>query len=467
MDALRGLAIILMVLSSMEVFGILPAWMYHAQVPPPDHIFRPDLPGITWVDLVFPFFLFSMGAAFPFSIGRKMEKGTGKGRLVLDATLRALRLVVFAIFIEHFYPWVIGTSSTAVNALLGIAAWAVMFLMYMRLPSVVPDKIGAGVKVAGYLAAIAMCCFVPFNGTPGLLQDPLAFVSKSNIIILVLANMAFFASIVYIFTRENMIARLLVLLVLAALAVSGLVFDGSWLRKALDWRPLPWLTAFDYLKYLFIVIPGTIAGDCLELWMKDRVTLTGAKSWRAVLMIVLPVLLIVCNVVCLYGRFLIFNAVASAVLCITGIVLMNGAQSNEEVLWKRLFLLGCVLLVLGLCVEPLQGGIHKDRATFSYFFVTSGLATFALVAFHVICDWYGALKATGFLRLTGQNPMIAYSAGQLFVLPLLALVGVKDALLGACSTSAWLGFFVQGCGLTALVVLTTMFFSKIKIFWRT
>ena len=51
LDALRGLAIILMVLSSMQAFGILPAWMYHAQVPPPDHVFNPGLPGISWVDL--------------------------------------------------------------------------------------------------------------------------------------------------------------------------------------------------------------------------------------------------------------------------------------------------------------------------------------------------------------------------------------------------------------------------------
>ncbi len=31
LDALRGLAILLMVLSGMGPYGILPAWMYHAQ----------------------------------------------------------------------------------------------------------------------------------------------------------------------------------------------------------------------------------------------------------------------------------------------------------------------------------------------------------------------------------------------------------------------------------------------------
>ena len=75
LDALRGYAIITMVLSATIVTHVLPGWMSHAQTPPPDHVFNPLLPGITWVDLVFPFFLFAMGAAFPFSIKKRAEKG--------------------------------------------------------------------------------------------------------------------------------------------------------------------------------------------------------------------------------------------------------------------------------------------------------------------------------------------------------------------------------------------------------
>lgn len=35
LDALRGYAILTMVLSATVVYGILPAWMYHMQEPPP------------------------------------------------------------------------------------------------------------------------------------------------------------------------------------------------------------------------------------------------------------------------------------------------------------------------------------------------------------------------------------------------------------------------------------------------
>ena len=45
LDALRGFAIITMILSGSIPFGgpaALPGWMYHAQLPPPDFVFNPD-----------------------------------------------------------------------------------------------------------------------------------------------------------------------------------------------------------------------------------------------------------------------------------------------------------------------------------------------------------------------------------------------------------------------------------------
>ncbi|WP_286725644.1 DUF5009 domain-containing protein [Alistipes sp. UBA1686] len=79
-DILRGLAIVGMVLSGYIAWNPdLPAWLFHAQLPPPSFVFDASVAGITWVDLVFPFFLFSMGAAFPLSLGRRLNRGTRPG----------------------------------------------------------------------------------------------------------------------------------------------------------------------------------------------------------------------------------------------------------------------------------------------------------------------------------------------------------------------------------------------------
>lgn len=76
LDALRGYAIITMVLSATIISSILPGWMSHAQTPPPEHIFNPEIPGITWVDLVFPFFLllWELHFLFPSADMQKKEE---------------------------------------------------------------------------------------------------------------------------------------------------------------------------------------------------------------------------------------------------------------------------------------------------------------------------------------------------------------------------------------------------------
>jgi predicted acyltransferase len=124
LDAFRGYAILTMVLSGAIVYGILPGWMYHAQVPPPAHKFDPSIFGITWVDLVFPFFLFAMGAAFPFSIRKKLSEKGGVYKAILNALITGCHLTFFAIYIQHLYPSIISEPQD-------LRAWLVtLFTMF-------------------------------------------------------------------------------------------------------------------------------------------------------------------------------------------------------------------------------------------------------------------------------------------------------------------------------------------------
>ncbi|MEG1701193.1 MAG: DUF5009 domain-containing protein, partial [Alistipes sp.] len=66
----------------------------------------------------------------------------------------------------------------------------------------------------------------------------------------------------------------------------------------------------------------------------------------------------------------------------------------------------------------------------------------------------------------GQNPMVAYVAADLLIIPVLQLAGLFTPLVAVCHTSPWLGF-LQGVVLTSLVLLVTMFFTRIRWFWRT
>lgn len=134
LDALRGYAIMTMILAATEAFGILPAWMYHAQEPPPTHVFNPQIYGIIWVDLIFPFFLFSMGAAIPLSLGRQLEKGASRLSLLKKTVIRWMKLTFFAIFVIHVYPYMLGYLAPWINELVALVAFALMFMLFMRNP---------------------------------------------------------------------------------------------------------------------------------------------------------------------------------------------------------------------------------------------------------------------------------------------------------------------------------------------
>ena len=107
LDALRGLAILAMLLSGQLPFdrNALPSWMYHAQEPPPTFQWQGSLPGISWVDLVFPFFLFAMGAAFPLALSRRMESKASTWKLFLFVAERGFLLAFFSLFVMAIRPY--------------------------------------------------------------------------------------------------------------------------------------------------------------------------------------------------------------------------------------------------------------------------------------------------------------------------------------------------------------------------
>lgn len=460
LDALRGYAIMTMVLAATIAFGILPGWMYHAQEPPPTHAFQPELAGLTWVDLVFPLFLFAMGAAFPFSLRRKYEKGTSLWKLALGAVKRGLQLTFFAIFIQHFYPYMLSAPQDARAWLLALACFAVLFPMFMRIPLQMPEWAHAAVKIGAYGVAVAMLLCTDYaNGAEFSLYT-------SNIILLLLANMALFGSLVYLLTMHSWWQRIVVLAALAGIILSSRI-EGSWTQALWNYTPLPWMFRFEYLQYLFIVLPGSMAGELVMDWMNrnsDEGHSESTPHGIAYGMLAVSLGIVAVNLVGLYNRWSLLTFLMSALLIVVGWILVRN-QHDSGALWRGLLLLGAALLLTGLCFEPFQGGIKKDGPTFSYLLVTSGLGCMALMTFHIICDYFRCHRSTAFLVMAGQNPMIAYVACDLLIYPVFNLLGIMK-WLSIFATNPWLGF-LQGIILTTLAILVTIFFTRLKWFWRT
>lgn len=471
LDALRGFAILAMVLSgSIAYGGVLPAWMYHAQVPPPLHKFLPTLPGISWVDLVFPFFLFSMGAAIPLSLSKLEKEGAPFYKVLWIAARRFVALAFFALFTQHMKAWVLAAQPGVKEHLLSLLAFALLFFGLYDYKGEKRRTLFAAAKTVSFAAAVALLWTLPTADGDGFKT------TRVDIIILVLANMAFFGTVIWWLTRESPALRIGLLAFVMAVFLASKT-PGSWTETFYNWSPVQWLYKFYYLKYLFIISPGTVAGEWMKSWSDGsnrsyksadvgggEVIKPNAASSSWLLLAALAFGIVWCNTALLFSRLLVLNlALSVGLLLLIYFLLRRTAAGNE--LMRRFFTAGAFLLLLGLCFEPFEGGIKKDPSTYSYYFVTSGLAFFMLMGF-------GALQRAGvgkglltYLSLNGRNPMVAYVAGSLLLLPVLHLTGAIK-LFDALNTSAWIGF-LRGVLFTGIVSLITVAFTKRKWFWKT
>ena len=459
LDALRGFAILAMVLSGTIAYKILPAWMYHAQVPPPEHVFNPKLPGLTWVDLVFPIFLFSMGAAIPLALSRRLAKGLPKIGIILSIFKRGFLLGAFAIILQHLRPQVINPNPSTQKWQIALLGFFLLFFMFVRPPASWKPWIRNAITLSAWIAAIFLLSRIQYPDNSGF------SVSRSDIILIVLANMAVFGSLIWLFTRQNTFLRVGLLGLLFALHLSSTA-DG-WVAQVWSYSPAPWIFKFAYLKYLFIVIPGTVAGDLILEWMQTR-EYDQKESWKTWRFDTIVLLMLALNLILLVGlqsRLVVETTLANAILCLISWFLFKHPTSATEILLNKLYSWGILWLAIGLFFEPYEGGIKKDPSTMSYYFVTTGMSIFILIAFTIVLDIFNKKSWLSLLIDNGQNPMIGYVGFANLLWPILNLTGWEASITRYTQTPV-MGF-IKGVGYTLVIALVVSLFTRLKLFWRT
>ena len=465
LDALRGFAILTMVLSGSIAFGdVLPAWMYHAQVPPPDHKFIPTLAGITWVDLVFPFFLFAMGAAIPLALQKNVKANTGFVQILFIAFRRFFLLAFFALFTHHLMPWQLAKEPLIEHFLLSIAAFVLVFFQLYDHKKEKYRQLFLVLKFVSFAISLALLFVLPFKDGQGF-----SF-TNSDIIIIVLANMALFGTIIWWLTKNNPLLRIGILPFIMAIFLAAKEPMEGWAKMLYNFNniagyKIDWLYQFYFLKYLFIVIPGTIAGEYFLKFSKVDIK-TVAENRYAILKVIafLSFALVISNTVLLFARHLFLNVLLTVIIIFIIYILMKKLLKENNQLLFHFFTTGAYLLSLGLCFEAYEGGIKKDHSTYSYYFVSSGLAFFMLIGFGGLALVKFGFHINNFLSLNGRNPMVAYIAGNLLLQPILHL-SKANLLFNMMNVHPLLGF-LKGVLFTGIVSLITILFTKRGWFWK-
>jgi len=148
-DAFRGLTFLVMVWVN-EMHGVtgISRWWKHMPA---------DADAMSFVDAVFPAFLFIVGMSIPFAIHARIAKGDGWAALQGHIAWRALALIVMGVFMVNAEEGYVHEASMA----LPIEAWSLLFYAAVglvwgvyRAPSPAMDRAlrGAGVALMVLLA---------------------------------------------------------------------------------------------------------------------------------------------------------------------------------------------------------------------------------------------------------------------------------------------------------------------------
>ena len=207
-DIFRGLTIAVMIFVNelAEVRG-LPWWTYHAHA---------DQDVMTYVDMVFPFFLFIVGMSMPLSVEQRLKRNASVAGLWLHVMVRSLSLLVLGLILanaEKADPARMGMSGN-VWALLGLIGAGLYLNVYPKAGAIA--RYAKALRVVGLIAVVI--AFVVFRGTTD--NGGARWIDFSYPEILGLIAFAYFAvALLYIPTRRWRWAAPVWLVLLVALNV--------------------------------------------------------------------------------------------------------------------------------------------------------------------------------------------------------------------------------------------------------
>ncbi|HUF49877.1 MAG TPA: DUF5009 domain-containing protein [Longimicrobiales bacterium] len=449
-DALRGLFLILMTLGFTIQVGMFPEWMYHRQQ-------DAEVAGISWRDLAYAAFVFTMAAALPITLSRRIDRGALELGIVGAALRRGFLLFVFALMIGHSNTYFIGYTQT--GRAIAVIGFLIMFALFTRRRSDWNETRFRLLNTTAWVAAIAFLALSP------LLYDSTFSPARRDQVIAELAFVAVIGAVLWYFTRANVTARLAALAGAVALYL-GAHSDG-WIAGVWWSSPFPWLVQPSQLALLCVIVPGTIAGDHVLRWMRasqsDEPDVKGWSGGRIALLSALAFVLTPIVVIGLYHRWVLETTQLSAALCAAGLLLVHRATYPGEGMLKSLFTWAAVWLLLGLVLDPFEGGIRKVPETLSYLFTVTGLTTMLLVSMAGVVD---LMKKPHWVRPlidVGHNPMLTYILFTVFLNSIFELIPALRPVLRDSPGASILRSILT----VVLVVLIVRAFTRARIYWRT
>jgi predicted acyltransferase len=341
LDVLRGITIMMMVLvNNPGSWGNIFAPLEHA-----------EWNGCTPTDLVFPFFIFILGAAIPLAIVTKVLNQ----QTFIKILTRSLRIICLGLFLSFF-------GKIELFDLEGYYLLLSKLIITGIVAYVLLGNFEQKVKFYLVLTVFSIFIFLAFSGIeayhdvrlPGVLQR--------------IGVVYFFASLVYLKTDIKGQIFTVALLLLGYWAVMTLV-------------PVPSFGAANLEK-------GTNLAGWLDNLLLENHLYSATKTWDP------------------EGILSTIPAIANGIVGLLVGQLLNSSLAKKDKATK-MFSVGLVLVILGLIWNEFFP-MNKSLWTSSFVLYTAGLATLFLTAFYYLIDIQAYKTWTTPLLFWGVNPMIVF-----------------------------------------------------------
>jgi heparan-alpha-glucosaminide N-acetyltransferase len=273
-DIFRGLTVLVMVfVDNLDFVKGLPWWTYHMPR---------ETNGMTYVDMVFPAFLFVMGMSIPIAVERRIVEGDSRGKIWLHIVARSLSLVALGLFIANGPQ--VDRQQARISAvwwdLLGFAGIA-LFWGVFRLPSA-NRQLHRLTKYGGLLLLTILA--IVFRRTTQ--NGRVAWLDFSDWEILGLLGWAYLlVGSLYLLFKKNVAALAASLVLLCALNVLSTAGWFAWLQRFPSYAQpleagLSSITMAGLLAAL-IILEGTLAGSIRTktLWALSYAALLASAAW--------------------------------------------------------------------------------------------------------------------------------------------------------------------------------------------
>ncbi len=448
LDILRGITIFGMILTAIAPYGVLPAWMYHIQNPPPMHQLDMSISGLSWVDLVFPIFLFCMGVAIPLA-GRRKEVGNYK--YVLSSFERFFMLWIFS----YLYVFLDFSSINNIWAQIAtMGGFAALFPLYLVIKNQPQNKVRAirvvGIILIAALIIIGHCCF-----------GEVISLQRRGIIIFLLAFIYLFASLIWYFTKNRPVLRGVILAVILLFTIVTQYYNLP--SIAYSNPNIRWWFNFEYIYFLLLVIPATFVGDIIYFYkmaLKDEEKVGKLVRWVSFFVILF--FIIYCLIAFYYNNepIKMTRKLLPFIAAIVFTFLLFALKAKTH---NTIVIISFIMFFMGIMIEMFDGGIKKVPCTISYCFITGSITALMLVMIDLLNI---KNSSTCFLSGAGENPLMSYIAFSNFILPLMNATGLIH-LYKACYPIGmpWIGT-LRAFIAVAITLYLVALLSRRKIYWK-